>query len=131
MQIYLDTSAIVKLIVIEAETSSLQSHLSGFAADVRFTAALTRTELIRAVACGGSPNAVEHARRVLGRLDVVTLRNRVLDEAASIRPPEVRTLDAIHLAAARTAPELRAMVTYDSRLALAAEAMGMTVAAPR
>jgi len=45
-------------------------------------------------------------------------------------PPELRAPDAIHLAAALTAPELRALVTYDSRLAEAATAAGLTVVSP-
>ena len=46
-------------------------------------------------------------------------------------PRELRTLDAIHLAAALTAPDLRAMVTYDSRLAEAAATAGIAVVSPR
>jgi 7-keto-8-aminopelargonate synthetase-like enzyme len=39
-------------------------------------------------------------------------------------------LDAIHLAAALTAPDLRAIVTYDSRLAGAAADAGIAVVSP-
>jgi predicted nucleic acid-binding protein len=131
MQLYLETSALVKLIVIERETSALRTYLREFADDVRFTAALTRTELLRAVRRSGSSELAGHAHRVLGRLDLITLTNRLLDEAGSIGPPELRTLDAIHLAAARTAPALRGFITYDLRLAAAAEAVGVRVASPR
>jgi predicted nucleic acid-binding protein len=55
----------------------------------------------------------------------------VLDVAAEIRRPELRTLDAIHLAAAMSVPELRALVTYDNRLAEAATATGLAVVGPR
>jgi predicted nucleic acid-binding protein len=99
--------------------------------DGQFTSALARTELIRAVARHGSIEAVAHARRVLAKLDLVPSNNKLLDAAASLMPPELRTLDAIHLAAARTAPELRAMVTYDSRLAEAAADAGLAVVSPR
>jgi len=47
------------------------------------------------------------------------------------RATGLRTLDAIHLAAAQTAPELRALVAYDTRLADAAESLGIAVASPR
>jgi len=53
------------------------------------------------------------------------------DEAATVGPPGLRTLDAIHLAAAQTAPELRALVAYDTRLADTAESLGIAVASPR
>lgn len=131
MQLYLDTSALVKLIVTEHETSALRTYLRKFADDVRFTAALSRTELLRAVRRSGSFELAGHAHRVLGKLDMVTLTNRLLDEAGAIGPPELRTLDAIHLAAARTAPALRGIITYDLRLAAAAAAVGVTVATPQ
>ena len=131
MQLYVDTSALVKLIVIEPESSSLRSYLGQLPSDSQFTSALARTELIRAVARHGSIEAVAHARRVLAKLDLVPLNNKLLDTAATLMPPELRTLDAINLAAARTAPELRAMVTYDSRLAEAAANAGIAVVGPR
>lgn len=132
MQLYFDTSALVKLVVREPESESLRSYISRHANDARFTAALSRTELVRAVT---RSHAAEHgaltkAQRILGRLNVVALSNRLLDEAAALGPPELRTLDAIHLAAARTALTLRALVTYDTRLAEAAEKIGLRVAAP-
>lgn len=130
MQLYLDTSALVKLVVRETESAALHGFLSSTADDVRFTAALSRTELIRAVGRGGSADAIAHAHRVLSRLSTVALTSRLLDEAGTLGPPDLRTLDAIHLAAARTAPGLRALVTYDVRLAAAARAMGITVATP-
>jgi len=61
----------------------------------------------------------------------VPLNNKLLDAAGTFVPPELRTLDAIHLAAARTAPDLRAMFTYDDRLAQAAATAGIAVASPR
>lgn len=40
----------------------------------------------------------------------------MLTAAARAAPPELRTLDAIHLATARSLDELGGMVTYDRRL---------------
>jgi uncharacterized protein len=131
MQLYLDTSALVKLVVVEAESSALQRYLGEFPGDIRFTAALARTELVRAVAPRRSIEIIEHARHILAKLDFVALSNRLLDAAGTLAPPELRTLDAIHLAAALTAPDLRAMVTYHGRLAQAAANAGITVAQPR
>lgn len=130
MQIYVDTSALVKLAVFETESDALRRYFEEFSADTRFSAALARAELVRAVMRHGSVDVVANARLVLSKLDLVALNNSVLDAAAMMAPPQLRTLDAIHLAAARTAPELRAIVTYDARLADAARRLGIAVVAP-
>jgi uncharacterized protein len=55
----------------------------------------------------------------------------VLGEAAAVEQPFLRTLDAIHLAAAlSTRPSLSAFVTYDKRLATAAQEAGLPVLSP-
>lgn len=61
---------------------------------------------------------------------MVPLTSRLLDEAALLPPSGLRSLDAIHLAAANTAPALRAVITHDDRLADAAEALGVPVIQP-
>lgn len=131
MQIYVDTSALVKLVVVEAESAALRSYFEDFRSDTQFTAALARTELVRAVARQGSNDVIDNARLALTKLDLVAVTATLLDAATTIRPRELRTLDAIHLAAARTAPELRAVVTYDNRLAEAAGTAGLPVVTPR
>jgi predicted nucleic acid-binding protein len=131
MQLYLDSSALVKLVVSEAESSALRTYLAERQSDVRMAAALVRTEVVRAVAMHRSIELVETARSIIARLHVVPLNNRLLDAAAATLPPELRTLDAIHLAAAMTAPDLRAIVTYDKRLTEAAATAGLAVMAPR
>jgi predicted nucleic acid-binding protein len=128
VNIYVDSSALVKIVVEEAQSLALARYLAGLPGDNRLTAAIARTELLRAVARRGV--AVENAHSVLARLNFVTVTTSVLDVAAGIRPPELRTLDAIHLAAAMSVPELRALVTYDNRLAEAATATGLAVVSP-
>lgn len=131
MQLYLDTSALVKLVVAEAESTPLRRYLGDFSKDTRITSALARAELIRAVARQGSMEIIQHARRVVGALDLIALTTAALDRAGEIPPPEMRTLDAIHLSAALAAPDLRALVTYDARLSDAARNAGITVVDPR
>jgi uncharacterized protein len=131
MQLYLDSSALVKLVVSEAESSALRTYLAERRSDARMAAALARTEVVRAVAMHRSIELVETARSIIARLHLVPLNNRLLDAAATKLPPDLRTLDAIHLAAAMTAPDLRAIVTYDRRLADAAATAGLAVVAPR
>jgi uncharacterized protein len=130
MRIYLDTSALVKLVVAEDESQSLQSFLSARAEDTLFSAALARTELIRAVAPNGA-RAVADARDLLNSLDTVMLTRQLLDDAGTLLPMRLRSLDAIHLAAAQRAGDtLRAVVTYDARMTSAAADLGISTAAP-
>ena len=130
MRTYFDTSALIKLVVAEPETSSLRLYLREIGGDTLFTAALTRTELIRAVR-RVDVHALAAARRVLAGLATVNLTPAILDEAATLDPPLLRSLDAIHLAAAqRAGADLRAVVTYDARMSEAATLLGMPIAAP-
>jgi uncharacterized protein len=130
VRLYLDTSALVKLIVAESESTALSDYVQRFAEDDLFTAALARTELVRAVADGGPP-AIAEARALLDSIDTVALSRSVLDDAATLPPPRLRTLDAIHLVAAqRAGTSLRAVVTYDGRMVEAAAALGLPHVSP-
>jgi predicted nucleic acid-binding protein len=131
MRIYLDTSALVKLVVAEDESQSLLSFLSARAGDSLFSAALARTELIRAVAPNGA-QAIADARNLLNRLDTVMLTRQLLDDAGTLLPLRLRSLDAIHLVAAQRAGDtLRAVITYDARMLSAAADLGISTVSPR
>ena len=131
MRLYMDTSALVKLIVAEQESQRLKDFLIDCAKDTLFSAALARTELIRAVAPGGA-QAITDARSLLMTLDTVVLTRQLLDDAGTLGPTNLRSLDAIHLVAALRAGEtLRAVVTYDARMLSAAANLGMATASPR
>jgi uncharacterized protein len=132
VRLYLDSSAIVKLVKAETESAALRRHLRRRREDGRVTSALARVEVVRAVA-GGGAEAIAHARRQLARLEQINLDRQLLDDAASIAPAiALRTLDAIHLASAQAiGSELSEVVTYDERMKAAAESLGMAVAAPR
>jgi predicted nucleic acid-binding protein len=131
VRVYLDTSALVKLVQVESGSVALRRYLRRHRSDTRITSTLARTELVRAVA-GGGAGAVAHARRLLNRLDQIGLDNEVLDDAGTSAPGAVlRSLDAIHLAAARTVvADLRAVVTYDQRTSAAAAALSLPTVAP-
>lgn len=126
---YLDTSALVKLVVAEAETDALLAWLLG--ADRRPVACdLVRTELLRAVRRTAPDRAVQ-ARAVLDRLTLLTVTAATFEAAGRLDPPALRSLDAVHLASALAiGDELDAVVTYDDRLADAAHAHGLPVVAP-
>jgi hypothetical protein len=127
--VYLDSSALVKLVVAEDESAALRRYLRS--RPERVSCALARVELMRAVRPQGGA-ALARARRLLRRVDLVHLDDDLLDAAASLDPGILQSLDAIHLAAAQTmADDLAAVVTYDDRMAAAAGLLGLPVAAPR
>src|SRR5947208_16098415 len=109
---YLDTSAVVKLLVQEPETAALRRRLGGWPR--RASSALLRVELLRTVRRAGLPRLMQGARRQLASIDLIRLDDDLLERAAAIEPTTVRSLDAIHLATALgLGADLAAMVTYD------------------
>ena len=128
--VYLDSSALVKLVVSEPESSALRRYLGG--EPERASCALARVEVLRAVRGHGAA-ALTRARRLLQRLNIVQMDEELLDAAAAALDPRVsRSLDAIHLSAAQLfGGELTAVVTYDRRMTAAAGLVDLAVAAPR
>jgi predicted nucleic acid-binding protein len=126
--IYLDSSAIVKLVVREDESAALRRFLHDHA--VQVSCALARVEVPRAVAGEGSA-AADRARQVLRALKLLSLDDALLDAAGTLQGVGLRSLDAIHLAAAlELGGELQRLVTYDRRMADAGAAVGLPIAAP-
>ena len=126
--VYLDSSALVKLVVSEAESAALADHLRQRPS--RVSCGLARVEVVRAVRAHGQP-AVNRAKRLLARISLLHLDEVLLDEAAALGGEHLRSLDAIHLAAARAFGEgLAEVITYDQRMVAAAAQLGLTVAAP-
>lgn len=73
----------------------------------------------------------ERARQALAVCDVLELDEALLDRAGELEPGPIRTLDAIHLAAAeRVADAIDAIVTYDRCQATAARSLMLDVIAP-
>ncbi len=127
--LYLDSSALVKLVVAEPETPALLQFLVGW--PHRVSSALARVEVLRAVnRAGAGPAARRRAQRVLARVALVRIDDPVLTAAARTAPPELRTLDAIHLATARSLDDVAGIVTYDSRLGRAASRARLKVWSP-
>lgn len=129
MAYYLDTSALVKLVVPEPESQALREWIEEVQ-DVLVTSDLARTELLRAVR-RARPEAVRLARMVLDSLTVLRLGTGIFEEAARLDPPGLRSLDALHLAAALTLEDdLLGVVTYDDRLTEATRLLGFLTIAP-
>jgi predicted nucleic acid-binding protein len=127
--LYLDSSALLRLVVAEKESRALLRFLKRDRSE-RVSCSLVRTEVLRATRRHGAA-AIERARALLQTLQLLQLGDALLDAAGMLEPLEMRSLDAIHLAAANLiAPELTALVTYDRRMAQAAVAQGFRVVSP-
>lgn len=128
--IYLDTSAFVKLIWSERETPALQAFLAERQELLLVSSSLLLVEARRAVLREDAAQ-LPRADLLLTRIGQVSVTRAVLEAASRLPDPEVRSLDAIHVATAlQLRPDLDALVTYDRRLTAAAEQQGLPVAVP-
>lgn len=126
---YIDTSALVKLVVEEAETESLQAWIETDRPTL-VSCDLARAELMRAVR-RAAPERTIQARAVLDSIILIAVDTATFEAAGRLDPAIVRTLDAIHVAAAlELGDDLAGIVAYDGRLADAAQANGITVVSP-
>ena len=126
--VYLDTSAFMKLITPEQETPALQRYLQ--TRSLRASSGLLRTEALRA-AMRVSQQHVAKVRRQLRRVALIEVDRDLLEQAGTLVPPDLRSLDAIHVAAALSlGDDLGDLVTYDARMVNAAEAQGVNVVSP-
>jgi predicted nucleic acid-binding protein len=125
---YLDSSALVKLAVEEPESGALRQYLRRRRPLV--SSVLARTEVLRALLFEGD-EAFARGRAVLATVELIRINDRILNAAALLRPADIRSLDAIHLATAQgLGTDLARVVTYDERMLDAAKQLGIRTAAP-
>ena len=126
---YLDTSAAMKLLVTEAESSALVVDLASSAVDRTVVASwLLHTELHCAAGRHPGRVSVDAVGAVLDTVLLVDLTRGDLLTAGSL-PGRLRSQDALHLAVAlRLGTD--EMVTYDDELSAAARAAGIAVSRP-
>lgn len=142
--IYLDSCAVVKLVLVEKETLALKAFLSGRRTDL-VSSQLALTEVVRVVrrSCYDAqrrlnvdPTVREErlatAAALLDNIDLVVVDRSIFVAAAAYDDdPHVGSLDAIHLACAtQIGDALTGFVTYDKTLARAASAAGLPVEQP-
>jgi len=128
--VYLDSSALVKLVVREAASDALRVWVAAHPAAV--TSALAVTEVRRAISRLSPRRGLsDRARLVLDGVALLAVDQDVLERAARLAPKELRTLDAIHIASALSlGADLLAFVTYDDRQRDAARKAGLPLVGP-
>ena len=126
--VYADSSALMKLVIRERESAVLKRWLTGKRV---VSSRIAEVEVSRgARRSGREPRP--RVEELLGEIDLIELGDRVVSRAVRLDPPELRSLDAIHLATALSiADDLDGFVTYDRQLGRAASAAGLPVATPR
>jgi predicted nucleic acid-binding protein len=126
---YLDSSALLKLVVVEPETSALEADLAG--RDGLVASRLAALECRRAARRTSNKRVLQTVEQVLDAVYLLDITPAILDRAAIADPPLLRSLDAIHLATAVSIDDPRLeVITYDRRFAEAAQSSGLRVAQP-
>jgi predicted nucleic acid-binding protein len=126
--LYADSSALVKLVIEEPESASLERYLDG--GPVLATSRIALVEVLRATALANPAQEVrEEAERLLASCMLVDVSDGLLRTAAGLASAAVRTLDAIHLASALRV-DADELVAYDRHLIAAATERGLVVSSP-
>jgi predicted nucleic acid-binding protein len=127
--LYLDASALVKLIVQEAESAALRAELTNW--DELFSSIVSRVEVPRAVRRAQPGESSREIDAVLDPVSYIDIDMGLARAASGLEPVGLRSLDAIHLATALSlGDDLGAFATYDARLSEAATEHGIPVIAP-
>jgi predicted nucleic acid-binding protein len=129
---YIDSSAFMKLTVSEQRSGEMRAWAD---AEEERSGSLWSSDLLLT-------EAVRAARRVsaevlkatldrLQRIAIIAITTDSYVRAGELDPAVLRSLDALHLAAALTlGGDLEGIVTYDDRMAEAAGALGLQTLAP-
>lgn len=126
--VYLDASALLKLAVPESESAAMLAFVERNREQV--TSVVATVEVPRVLLRLGISLGDREAA-LFAEVGSIRLDSTVAARAAAVGPPNLRTLDAIHLASAmELGSDLAAFVTYDRRLADAATALGLLVVSP-
>ena len=127
MSWYIDSSAIIKLIVAEKESPDLKNYIS----DGLLTSEIARVEVLRTVTMN-APDFVASAKKVLGALNTVDINASILYMAEDFGSEvSLRTLDAIHVATALSVRDvIEGVITYDKGMSKDAKALGLSVVSP-
>ena len=127
---YIDSSAVVKLLLEETHSQQLTAFYDEHRSDAWVSSSLMRIEVARTVT-RALPSAQAEVPALLAAFGYLAIDEEIVEAAAREPDPDLRSLDAIHLASARVLGEqLAAVVTYDERLAAATTRVGLPVHTP-
>ena len=133
--LYVDTSALLKLLVREAESTAIERELVQWPSLA--TSIVTEVELPRAIARAREdrPDAVIDGSLVLQGImasaAIIPLSNDIVLAARNVPPVHVGALDAIHIASALSLDKkLAGVATYDNRMRDALDRAKVSVVAP-
>lgn len=138
MRVYLDTSAVLKRVIDEAESAALGDVLDHYDDDgaALVTSQLAVVEVGRALQRIASVSGTASATSINeAQSEAFTgvveheVSGQVIALARRVRPPGLRSLDAIHLVTAMLV-DADVVVTYDDRLAEACTQNGLTIERP-
>ncbi|GAA0577686.1 type II toxin-antitoxin system VapC family toxin [Kribbella sandramycini] len=133
MRVYVDSSALLKRVIAEQESTALLNFLDHHYQqdDLLVTSALGWVEVSRAVlrATPSTIAAGDLIDEAMSGIDEHSLSPDVISVARRLQPHELRSLDAIHLASA-VVLDADVVVTYDERLADACRRNSLSVATP-
>jgi predicted nucleic acid-binding protein len=129
--IYLDTSALVKLVRREPESAALADWLDARAPTPWVSSMLIEVELPRALR-RTDPTLLADVPATVARVARYEIDDVVRAAAAAYPDPNLRSLDAIHLATARAVfgGKLAAFVSYDERQLDVAATLGLPIDSP-
>jgi len=129
--LYVDSSALLKRVVGEPEAPAVRALLrrANDAGDLLTSSSLAWLEMWRSFRRLGLANVQSTVNRATAGIAEFPLDDATLRRARRIGGDELRSLDAIHLAAA-IGVGADTVVTYDARMARSAEALGLLVQAP-
>ncbi len=129
--IYLDTAALVKLVRREPESDPLADWLDSHTGTAWVSSTLAEVELPRALR-RTEPDLIAAVPALLTRIARYEVDPLVRATAAGYADPDLRSLDAIHLATAHAVfgTRLTWFVSYDRRLLQAAASTGLPIAHP-
>lgn len=127
---YADTSAVIKLLIDETHTSAMAEFFDEHEDWDWASSNLLRIEVARAIS-RVRPEFLPNARELLDYFAFIPISDDIVERAMTEPGAGLRSLDAIHLATARTlANDLAGLVSYDERLLTATSNAGLPVVSP-
>lgn len=134
MRVYLDSSALLKRVIVESESEQLRvavrAHVEARA--VLLTSRLAAVEVSRAIRMRfglGYAAAADFVDDAMSGVAEWPIGDEVMSLSQRLNPNRLRSLDAIHVASAMLL-DSDVLITYDDRMADAGQRNGLRCAAP-